>query len=236
MSYSKTIIEIFKKAILSQRGQALTGSFIVAGVIALSGFQISMVSVHDITSRSKEKSETIRSDINPHRLFNRQGIKDVLGSSDLVTNSTIPEDAFISGNYTGNLGFWNIWVPEAVFKRDGNKISGWMILVHDDFIVKQNFSGKVVLDIRGSGSSEYRHVRVDMFGTDVEYLKTSLVFDERMEERPQTFIRQIHYSSFSQDNEEGGVVLLGRVNYSGLNRDFPAYYYNIYGNFILTKL
>jgi len=159
----------------------------------------------------------------------------ILGTS-ISSKAAFPEDAFLSGNYTGSLGFWNVWVPEAVFKRDGKKIKGWMILVHDDFIVKQHFEGSVVLDIKGSCSSDYRHVRVDMFGTDVEYLKTTTVFEERMKEKPQTFIRQIHYSSFSQDSKEGGVVLLGRVNYSGLNRAFPSYYYNIYGNFILTKL
>jgi len=168
--------------------------------------------------------------------FNRKELDDLTKYSSSYATPDNQAEAFVSGSYTGCLGFWNVWVPEAVFKRNGNTVSGWMILVHDDFIVKQFFSGKIALDISGASNSNYRHIKVDLFGTEVEYLKTTSVFNERMKKRPDTFIRQISYSSFSQDSTDGGIVMLGRVNYSGLDREFPSYYYNLYGNFVLTKL
>jgi hypothetical protein len=111
-----------------------------------------------------------------------------------------------------------------------------MILVHDVFVVKQFFSGQVVQDICGPSMTDFHHVKVDLFGTRVEYLKTSSSFDERVRTRPDTFIRQIYYSAFSKDSNEDAVVLLGRINYSGTSQEIPASFYNLFGNFVLTKL
>jgi hypothetical protein len=157
-------------------------------------------------------------------------------SKEAVENKAGDPDTFVTGNYVGFFGYSNLWIPEASFTRTGNQITGWLVLVHDDFVVKQYFSGSVVLDMGSPVGSGYRHVKVQMLGTKVEYIKTSAVFDERMKNKIDTFIRYINYLSFSQDDKLGGVVLLGKVNYSGLDHEFPSQYYNLFGNLILAKI
>jgi hypothetical protein len=157
-------------------------------------------------------------------------------SKEAIDSKAGNPDTFVTGNYVGFFGYSNLWIPEASFTRTGNQITGWLVLVHDDFVVKQYFSGSVVLDMGSPVGSGYRHVKVQMLGTKVEYIKTSAVFDERMKNKIDTFIRYINYLSFSQDDKLGGVVLLGKVNYSGLDHEFPSQYYNLFGNLILAKI
>ena len=233
----------FFRFIKKQSGFALTGILLLTGVIALSGIQVSTLSKNDFSvTNTAEVSSEVKKEV-PQRIcmFDRskglEHLSTTLQRKELQkTEEEDMADSFVSGSYTGCLGYWNLWVPEASFVRTGDIISGWMILVHDDFVVKQHFSGKVILDISGPHGSDYRHVKADIFGTKVDYLETSSFFNENLDQRPNTFIRQIHYSAFSKDNTDGTIVMLGRINYSGLDQDFPAYFYNLYGNFILTKL
>ncbi|MBN1522583.1 MAG: hypothetical protein JW928_08625 [Candidatus Aureabacteria bacterium] len=154
----------------------------------------------------------------------------------LSLQNTSNSETFITGHYSGSFGFCHYYVPESYFSQSGQDVSGWLLLVTDDFVAKQFLKGKIVYDMSSSVKNAFRSVKVDFLGTHVEYLLTTGDFDARIKKnRKSPIFRQMSFSNFMWNNYTLSTDFIGHVQTSGISRGFPLQFYPMTGNLILTK-
>jgi hypothetical protein len=157
----------------------------------------------------------------------------------LSANADSLASDFVSGRYWGSTGsstVSDVLISEAVFVRDGFSVSGWFLIVHEDFTVRQHFAGTVLMDFSGPASNSFHQVSVQLRGTRLEYLSVSPKFQGRIKGQLENFLDRLQYVAFTREATTGETCMLGKIGCSDVNKNFPSAYYNIMKKLILVRL